>query len=114
MGPSKDSADARSYAEALQQLNRRYEGLVQTLSILRQMDAWDDPILDTDELCRKIVETVAFGLSAKNCSLMLLDGNGQFLDLRAACGPFEDEGKSFAPGAWQASSMTNTPRSFPV
>jgi len=100
MGLSKDSADAKSYAEALQQLTRRYEGLVQTLSILRQIDAWDDPTLDMDQLCCKIVETIAFGLAVKNCSLMLRDGNGQFLELRAACGPFEDEGKSFAPGTW--------------
>jgi len=98
--PAGDGFDAHSYAEALRETTLRFERLVQALSILRQMDELDDPECDMDEICRRMLETITFGLEAENCSLMLLDDDGEFLELRAACSPLENQGKSFGPGVW--------------
>ncbi|HIJ73412.1 MAG TPA: PAS domain S-box protein [Candidatus Hydrogenedentes bacterium] len=90
-----------SYAEALQEMTLRYERLVQDLSILRRINQADDPDLAIDDVCRQIVETVASGLGVENCSMMLMTEEGEAVELRAACSPLEDAGKSFGPGAWQ-------------
>jgi len=81
-------------------MTNRYESLVQNLSILRQLDELDNPLEDKNELCRRMVETIAFGLAAENCSLMLLDERGEFLELRAACGPAQQDGRKYASGEW--------------
>jgi PAS domain S-box-containing protein len=100
MNPSEETLGAHSYAEALRDVSQRYESLVQTLSLLRELDAVDEPASDLSVVGGKIVEIIASGLMAENCSLMLLDAVGEWLELRAACGPFEDHGKHFGPGQW--------------
>ncbi len=97
------TARLQPFVQALQDTTRRCERLMQILSILRQMDDLDDPTMTLTEICRRLVEAIAFELAAENCSLFLLDDAGETLELRAACSPFEDRGKAFAPGAWSGS-----------
>jgi PAS domain S-box-containing protein len=90
-----------SWPEALRQMTARYENLVKALSILRKMDEFDDPEAHLPDIFSRILEVVALGLNAENCSLMLLDEETQMLQLRAACSPLEDESRSFRdPEAW--------------
>ncbi len=96
-----ESTKAHSYAEALREMTHRHESLVQDLSILRQLDEVDDPGQDFDAVCQRLTETVASGLAIENCSLMLVDDEGAFVELRAVCSPFEEKGKSFASGEWR-------------
>ncbi len=94
-----------SYAEALREMALRYEELVRDLSILRQIDEFDNPELDLSEICQKLVETLSQGLAAENCSLMLVDQQGQQLELRAASSPIEDRGKYYKAGEWFGKSF---------
>ena len=100
MASTDPSTKTDSYAEALRELTRRHEQVLEALAILRQMDEIDDPAESIDVVCRRILETIAFGLACANCSLMLLDEPREFLELRAACSPMEEEARSFAPGVW--------------
>ena len=94
-----------SYAKALREMTLRYEALVQDLSILRQIDEFDDPELDLSEICQKLVETLTHGLAAENCSLMLMDPKRQQLELRAASSPTEDRGRYYKAGEWFGKSF---------
>ncbi len=95
-----DISSTHAYSEALRHMTLRYERLVQALSILRQMNELDDPRKSIDHITRGILETIALGLAAENCSLMLLDETGEFLELRGACSPFDTHGRTFEPGMW--------------
>jgi PAS domain S-box-containing protein len=101
----QEDAKTRSYAEALREMTLRYEALVQDLSILRQIDEFDDPELDLSEICQKLVETLTHGLAAENCSLMLMDPKRQQLELRAASSPTEDRGRYYKAGEWFGKSF---------
>jgi PAS domain S-box-containing protein len=89
-----------SYAEALRQMTLRYERLVHAMAILRQLDALDDPALDPDETAARVLDAIAMGLAAENCSLMMVDPTGTYLELQAACSPLEPEVSRFPRGAW--------------
>ena len=65
------------YAKALQELTVRYDRIIQALSILKDLDNLDSPDNEFDQICRHLVETIASGLAAENCSLMLLDDSGK-------------------------------------
>lgn len=97
---SRQAVTVYPHAEALREMTHRYESLVQNLSILRQLDELDRPARDMESLCRDMVEAIAFGLAAENCSLMLLDEDRKYLYLRAACGPYQERGQSYSPGEW--------------
>lgn len=90
---------SRLYSKALKHTTMRYEGLVRDLSILRQLDELDDPDLDFGAICRAMVEQIAAGLAAENCSIMLLNDE-DLLELRAACSPFDEQGTAFDAGTW--------------
>lgn len=100
MTSNKFHMESEPFALALRDMTSRYERLVHALSVLRRIDELDDPSIEADELFRRILETIAFGLAAENCSLMLVDETGEFLELRAACGVSAECGVSFAPHAW--------------
>ncbi len=95
-----EHADTQSYAEALRQMTLRYERVVQALSILRHLDELDSPVLRISEVAGGVLEAVAVGLAAENCSLMLLDDTGEYLELRAACSPMDEASKVFDPREW--------------
>lgn len=103
MDSNESIAKLQPFVQALQETTRRCERLMQILSVLRQMDELDDPTLTLAEICRRMVEPIAFDLAAENCSLFLLDETGEYLELRAAYSPFEDRAKAYAPGAWRGS-----------
>ncbi|MBN1866929.1 response regulator [Candidatus Sumerlaeota bacterium] len=100
MTPDTEYNYPRPLAETLWELNRRHERLVQGLSIMRQIDEFDDPALDLEIVFLRLLGTLSLGLRAENASLMLLDPTGEFLELRAACSPLEEEGQSFGSGEW--------------
>lgn len=97
----REHANQTSYAEALRQMTLRYERVVQALSILRQLDELDNPKLRISEVARGVLETVALGLAAENCSLMLVDDSGGYLELRAACSPMDEACTVFDPREWK-------------
>ena len=90
----------QQYAQALRDMTRRYELLVQGYSILRQLDAIDDPDLDLQEVCLRLLDAIAGCLMPENCSLMLLTEDRQHLELRAATSALDDQGVFYAPGFW--------------
>jgi PAS domain S-box-containing protein len=96
-----DQTKIKLYSDALREMTSRHERLVQGLSILRQIDEIDSTNPDTDTLARNILEILARGLLAENCSLMLLDASGEYLELRAAYSPFEEQSRTYRPGVWQ-------------
>ncbi|MCP4642761.1 MAG: PAS domain-containing protein [bacterium] len=100
MGSQGGHSRLAPYAEALREMTFRYEHLLQAFSILRQMEELDDPAQDIGSICRGVLETIASGLAAENCSLMLKDASGESLELRAACSPFEEQAASFDTGTW--------------
>jgi PAS domain S-box-containing protein len=83
-------------------MTRRHEHFVRQLSVLSEIDACDDFSLTMEDIFRRLVETLAFGLATENCSLMLLDPTGQYLSLRAACSAIDERGKSFQEGEWKS------------
>ncbi|MFW5870278.1 MAG: response regulator [Candidatus Sumerlaeota bacterium] len=89
------------YAEALRKMTRRHDQLVQGLSILRQIDDFDDPTLDIDTIFGCLLDTLSYGLGAENCSLMLLDSSERYMELRAACSPLEDGSRVYKSGDWE-------------
>ena len=98
MDSGADRSQSFSYAEALRDMTRRYERLVQALSILRQMDEIDAPGGDIEEMSHRILRAIASGLDAENCSLMLLDDKGECLELCAAYSAL-DEGPPIRPAS---------------
>ncbi len=98
--PNKDTRTEQQYAEALRKMSRRYDQLVQGLSIMRQIDDFDDPSLDMDTIFGCLLDTLSYGLGAENCSLMLLDPSEKFMELRAACSPIENGSRVFKSGSW--------------
>ncbi len=103
-----DQTKIRLYSDALREMTSRHERLVQGLSILRQIDDIDSTNPDTDTLARNILEVLARGLLAENCSLMLLDASGEYLELRAAYSPFEEQSRAYRPGVWQGKRFLTT------
>jgi GAF domain-containing protein len=101
--PSKTPMD--SYVDALGKMTRRHEHFVRQLSVLSEIDACDDFSLTMEDIFRRLVETLAFGLATENCSLMLLDPTGQYLSLRAACSAIDERGESFQAGEWKGSQF---------
>jgi two-component system cell cycle sensor histidine kinase/response regulator CckA len=97
----KEKADIE-FVEALQDVTRRCERLVQILSILREMDQLDDPARGLRTVCSHIVEAIASSLAAENCSLFLVDDSRCEVQLRATCSPLEEGARYFPPGAWPA------------
>jgi GAF domain-containing protein len=95
MTANHDKGRDVSYVQALQEMTHLYERLVEELSILLKLDHLDDPALSFDTICRRLVETIAFGLRAQNCTLMLPEEEGQVLRVRAACSPYEEQAISF-------------------
>ena len=100
MPDKQDRLKRNFFADELRKTTLRHEHLVRQLSILREIDRFDDFSIESEEVFRRLLETLAFGLATENCSLFLLDDTGQYLELRAACGAVEEHGKSFAPGDW--------------
>lgn len=103
MVPDDGAAKLQQFVKALQDTTLRCERLMEILSILRQMDELNEPSLSLDEICRRILEPIAFELAAENCSLYLMDEQGERLELRAACSPFEERGKAYPAGGWTGS-----------
>jgi PAS domain S-box-containing protein len=73
----------------------RYERLVMEQSMLREIDELKALTEDTDGLCRTLVRAVASGLSAENCSIMLVDESGEYLELRAGASPLDGLGGTY-------------------
>lgn len=88
---------AEAYRVALQAAVSRYEDLVRSLSVLREIDAIDDVAVPLGQLCRRLVEVIAKHYSAENCSLMLMAADGLHLELWAATGCLQDTA-AFPPG----------------
>ena len=97
--------DEQQYARALRELSHIYERLVQGLSILERVDAIDDPNLELHEVSLRLLEAIATGLSAENCSLMLLTQDEKHLELLAARSALEEHGKFFGRDSWQGKAF---------
>lgn len=78
------------HARALRRVTERYEQLVQTLSVLCEMDRIEGASATLEELAHNILRCLASGLAAQNCSLHLLDSQGERLTMKAGWGPADD------------------------
>ncbi|MCX7046215.1 MAG: ATP-binding protein [Candidatus Sumerlaeota bacterium] len=90
-----------SYAQALHDLTRRYEQLVESLSLLRQIDELDNPNWELSSIFRRLLEVLANGVKAENTSLMLMTESENALELRAAYSPSQAQSAIFSPGQWE-------------
>ena len=85
---------------ALREMTQRYEQLVRGYSILRQIDQIDHPDLDLEQVCLRLIQTVARGFAAENCSLMLLDESASELVLCAATSALDEGAHFMGTGLW--------------
>jgi signal transduction histidine kinase len=91
---------ANKYAEALQDVTRRYEGLVSGLSVLREVQEISRQKLAFDALCTKLISRIAGSGMAENCSFMLLNPRDQRLHLQAVASPVEEQAFFLGPDLW--------------
>ena len=96
-----ESAALREYAEALREMTQRYEQLVRGVAILTHIDSVDTLALRLQEMCQQLLDAVAQGLHAENSSLMLLDDEGQFLELWAASSAVDSQKSFVGPDFWK-------------
>jgi two-component system phosphate regulon sensor histidine kinase PhoR len=101
MGKSeRGGLNSNSYAKALRKLTLRYEKLLKELSLLHQIDALKSCEVDTEDLCRSLLQALTSEMPVENCSLMLVDDSGEYLELRAVSSPLEENAQKFSPGQW--------------
>lgn len=80
-----------AYGTALQGMTQRYEDLVRTLSVLREIDSLGDGDPPFSVLCSRLIETISKHYDAENCSVMLLDEAHRYLYLWAATSYMQDQ-----------------------
>ncbi|HPO13778.1 MAG TPA: GAF domain-containing protein [Candidatus Hydrogenedentes bacterium] len=87
----ESAAETSTYAEALRELTARHEQLVIELSLLKRLDALDPLRTDVQALCGEMARAIASVLRADNCSIMLLDAQGQYMQILGAASSFEEQ-----------------------
>ena len=84
-------SEERVFRDALVAAVSRYEELIHSLSVLREIDDIDDTDIPLGRLCRRVVSLVSSHCRAENCSLMLVSRDGEGLDLWAATSYLDDD-----------------------
>lgn len=87
--------------DSLARVSERYEALVRDFGLLRQLEELAIDGLASDQICTRIVGMVALEGIAEYCSVMLLDAEGSYLELRAIATRYSSRGFSVGADMWQ-------------
>lgn len=86
---------------ALMQMTERYEALVRDFGLLSQIEALEGERLSTADACARLVALIALEGIAEYCSIMLLDREGSYLELRAVATRYSVQGFSLDSDVWK-------------
>jgi len=92
------SRERDRYAQAVSELNERFDEKVEELSLVRQLSDALGSSLDLITICRQAVNVLQEALAPENCSIMLLDDDGGLV-VAAARGAFDEEAAGYEPAA---------------
>ena len=74
------------FARLLEESQHRFEDKIKELSLLKRIGDIISSSFDIELVCRNLAQSIIEETSAENCSLMLMDPDGQQLILKVACG----------------------------
>ena len=74
------------FARLLEESHHRFEDKIKELSLLKRIGDIISSSFDIELVCRNLAQSIIEETSAENCSLMLMDRDGQHLILKVACG----------------------------
>lgn len=86
---------------ALVQMTARYEALVRDFGVLGQIEALEDLSLSASDLCTRLVGLISLEGISEYSSIMLLDGEGSYLELRAVATRYSTQGFSLDSEVWK-------------
>ena len=86
------------FARLLEESHHRFEDKVKELSLLKRIGDIISSSFDIELVCRNLAQSIIEETSAENCSLMLMDRDGQRLILKVACGNPDKKIAFFHPG----------------
>lgn len=86
---------------ALAKMTERYEALVRDFGLLGQIEALEGERLSTADACARLVALIALEGIAEYCSIMLLDREGSYLELRAVATRYSDQGFYLDSEVWK-------------
>lgn len=89
-----------SGSSALVAMTARYEALVRDLGLIAQLEVLDGEPLLPGEACTRLVALIALEGIAEYCSIMLLDHDGSYLELRAVATRYSTQGFSLDDNVW--------------
>ncbi len=82
-------------------MTERYEALVRDFGLLSQIDALESERLTTADASARLVALIALEGIAEYCSIMLLDGEGSYLELRAVATRYSTQGFHLDSDVWK-------------
>lgn len=85
---------------ALVQMTARYEALVRDFGLLGQLETLEDETLTIGDACTRLVAMISLEGIAEHSSIMLLDGEGSYLELRAVATRYSTQGFSIDADVW--------------
>lgn len=86
---------------ALVQMTARYEALVRDFGVLAQIEALEDLRLSASDLCTRLVGLISLEGISEYSSIMLLDSEGSYLELRAVATRYSTQGFSLDSEVWK-------------
>jgi len=86
---------------ALAQMTERYEALVRDFGLLSQIEALESERLSAADASTRLVALIALEGIAEYCSIMLLDGEGSYLELRAVATRYSTQGFYLDSDVWK-------------
>jgi signal transduction histidine kinase/CheY-like chemotaxis protein len=86
---------------ALVQMTERYEALVRDFGLLGQIESLEDESLSSSEACTRLVALIGQEGLAEYCSIMLLDSEGSYLELRAVATRYSTQGFLLDSDVWK-------------
>lgn len=86
---------------ALVQMTARYEALVRDFGLLGQLELLEDEGLSPGDACTRLVAMISLEGIAEHSSIMLLDGEGSYLELRAVATRYSTQGFTLDSDVWK-------------
>lgn len=85
---------------ALVQMAARYEALVRDFGLLRQLEGLEGEYLTAHDACTRLAALMPAEGIAEHCSIMLLDAEGSYLELRAVGTRYSTQGFAISSDVW--------------
>lgn len=86
--------------ETLVRSHERYEALLCDISLLRQLEDLSEEAMAFDEGCTRIVGLITLSGLAEYASIMLLDAEGAYLELRSVATRYSTQGFAIGSDIW--------------